>query len=135
MTSALWTPGTYRPAAALPDAERVTLADGRVLRRVGEWPPAGHPSREVCRGWHYAGPRRLHVLATMDETERFGPLLHVSLSYPSRHPDWETIRMVRDAFYPAAADVMMVLPRQEDYVALHDHCFHLWQTPSAWGMR
>jgi len=82
----------------------------------------------------WAGPGTLRVIATLDDTPH-GQLLHVSLSLRGRNPDWETIRAVRDAFYPDTIDVMMVLPRAEDYVNLHAHTFHLWQTPTTWGLR
>ncbi len=57
------------------------------------------------------------------------------MSYPDRDPDWATIRAIRDLFYPSTVDVMMVLPRAEDYVNIHRHVFHLWQTPTVWGLR
>ena len=42
--------------------------------------------------------------------------------------------MVRDAFYPDDVDVMMILPRAMDYVNVHEHVFHLQQTPVVWGI-
>lgn len=78
---------------------------------------------------------RLRVIASMDRTDAYGPLYHVSLSHPDHLPDWETVRLVRDAYFPADVDVMMVLPRKVDYVNVHEWTFHLWQTPTVWGMQ
>ena len=76
----------------------------------------------------------LKVLASVERTPH-GTLLHVSTSYDNRDPDWYEIRAIREAFFPLDLDAMMVLPRAEDYVNIHHHTFHLWQTPSEWGMR
>jgi hypothetical protein len=108
----------------------VTLGDGRRLRyrrpeRLNPW----------SYGGSWTGPSGLLVLCTLDSGEEHGPLLHVSLSYPQHHPSWRDIRLVREAFFPASVDVMMVLPREGFYVNVQEHCFHLWETPSAWGMR
>lgn len=85
-----------------------------------------------CRHWR--GPQRLSVIASVDNTHH-GPLLHVSLAYPRRDPNWADIRAVRDAFYSPNVDVMMVLPAAVDYVNCHPHAFHLWQCPEGWGIR
>jgi hypothetical protein len=83
----------------------------------------------------YEGPNGLTVLATIDNTPRFGPLLHVSLSYRKRDPFWSEIKAAREAFFPPDIDVMMMLPRESDYVNLHPHTFHLIQTPERWGLQ
>lgn len=74
------------------------------------------------------------VLASHDPTPN-GTLLHISISYADRDPSWDDLKAVRAAFFPTDADVMMVLPAAADYVNLHQHCFHLWQTPSAWQVQ
>jgi hypothetical protein len=83
----------------------------------------------------YDGPNGLALLATIDNTPRFGPLLHVSLSYRKRDPFWSEIKAAREAFFPPDIDVMMMLPRERDYVNLHPHTFHLIQTPERWDLR
>lgn len=127
--SGLWTPpGTQAPRARLPQGD--VRADGiGVLRRTS------HPMGWPC----WRGPRGLAVLASMDDTPH-GDLLHVSLSYADHDPPWSVIRAVRDAFFPADVDAMMVLPRAEDYVSGafpgdDSHVFHLWQTPTVWGLQ
>jgi hypothetical protein len=83
----------------------------------------------------YDGPNRLAIVVTIDNTPRFGPLLHVSLSYRRRDPFWSEIKAAREAFFPPSIDVMMMLPRESDYVNLHPHTFHLIQTPETWGLQ
>lgn len=76
----------------------------------------------------------MRVLVSYDDTNH-GTLIHVSISYPFKNPKWSEIRAVRDLFIPADVDAMMVLPRESDYVNLHDHTFHIWQTPTAWDIQ
>lgn len=129
--SRLWTPpgapsgSPSRPVK--PKAGPIRLANGRVLVISGQLGDAGYR-------W-YCEPMKLNVIASLDDTPAYGPLYHVSLSHPNKLPDWETVRLVRDAYFPADVDVMMVLPREEDYVNFHQYTFHLWQTPTVWGMR
>lgn len=92
--------------------------------------PVGAP-----HGRRWATVDGLSVIASIDDTPRFGPLLHVSLAWPDRNPTWGEITAVRGAFFPRDVDAMMVMPRAEDYVNVHAYCFHLWQTPTEWGMR
>lgn len=133
MSGGLWTPPGARAVlvTTVPSGD-VRLADGRrLVRQAGaQWQlPAG-----VLDAAAWEGPDRLCVLASLDDTPH-GRLLHVSMSHPNRDPNWATIKAVRDAFYPQTVDVMMVLPRAEDYVNVHPHTFHLWQTPTVWGLR
>src|SRR5262245_25700261 len=107
----------------------VRLADGRRLRRAPRAPLSG-PGFLATGAW--LGPGELSVLASLDDTPH-GRLLHVSLAYPDHDPDWATIKAVRAGFFPETVDVAMVLPRSDDYVNLHQHAFHLWQTPTTWG--
>lgn len=94
---------------------------------VGQLDVSGHAA--------YDGPNGLVVVMTIDNTPRFGPLLHVSLSYRKRDPFWSEIKAAREAFFPPDIDVMMMLPAERDYVNLHPHTFHLIQTPERWDLR
>lgn len=134
----LWTPPSARtlPRAELPAPDQITLADRRILARVDRWPPPTY------HGWRYQQvrkngkevPKGLRVIASVDPHPEYGPLLHVSLSFPNRLPTWEDIKQVRAAFYSPNIDCMMVLPRAEHYVNLHSFVFHIWQCPQGWGM-
>jgi len=82
----------------------------------------------------YHSKAGLLVIATVDPT-RHGLLLHVSMSYRKRSPSWAEIKRIKTAFFGVNRDAMMLLPRDGDYINVHDHCFHLWETPVGWGIR
>lgn len=88
---------------------------------------------KLSKGWLHEASHFM-VTATLDETPHFGTLLHVAMSYPDHDPSWPEIKLVRAAFFPKEIDVIMVLPKEGDYVNVHPHCFHLWQAPEAWDM-
>lgn len=131
MTTLRLPPGSRAPRVVCVPDGHVKLADGRVLRRGGRHVGTDETPQEG--GW-WRAPDGMTVIASLDLTPAHGRLLHVSLAYRTRDPSWKDIRLVRDAFYPETVDVMMVLPRAEDYVNTHEHCFHLWQTPTTWGL-
>lgn len=90
---------------------------------------------EVMRGpYEYHTDLGIHVVVSIDFSKH-GALLHVSISKQHREPSWGEIKAIREVFFPPDIDVMMVLPKKEDYVNLHQYCFHLWQTPSSWDIR
>ena len=116
--------------------------DGRVLQ-----PIIGYDIREInnaimnkvtrdgikaSAAWYYQ-PTRFIISATLDET-RFGVLMHVSMSYPDHDPTWTEIKMVRALFFPSQIDVMMILPKEQDFVNVHNFCYHVVQCPAAWDM-
>lgn len=110
-------------APALP--RRDLPLDRRVLAYQG--------AHSVIGDW-WATHDGLRVIASLDDTPH-GLLLHVSMSYAHKNPKWSEIRAIKDAFFGDAVDAMMVLPRAVDYVNVHEHTFHLWQTPTAWGLQ
>ena len=81
----------------------------------------------------YVSDSGLQVIASYDRTQH-GELLHVSISRRDRYPTWGEIKAVREAFFEADEDVMMLLPKRAHYVNVHPNCFHLWQTPTAWNV-
>jgi hypothetical protein len=118
------------------NADQLVIADGHrktVLKRID--PGAAFRVRmapaEVVGCWIGGG---LKVIATIDPTHH-GELVHVSISHRDRFPTWDEITSLRHAFYASDVDVMMVLPRASDYVNVHENCFHLYQTPTAWGIQ
>lgn len=126
--------GTAVPRAGrapAPTGKDLRLADRRLLRCTEHWRT---PPPESQDGFRYQGPQRLTVIVTLDPTPAWGPLLHLSASYPDHDPDWATLRALKDAFL-GDRDGMLILPKAADYVNVHPHCFHLWETPEAWGLR
>lgn len=129
-------PDVYR--RGLPDPSRpIQLADGRILTRLEVMPdlPDGPPGT-VLGGSFWTGPRGLQVIATLDHTDAWGPLLHVSVAYSklSRMPSWDDIKQVKAAFF-GDVDACMILPTADDYVNVRANAFGLWQTPERWGIR
>lgn len=127
--SALVLPDDYRRREAGPTGDPIRLSTGQLLS------PHERLEQPFSKGWRYLAPGRLSVIATVDDTEKWGNLLHVSVSLPDRLPGWPLLKAIREAFYGDDIDVMMVLPRRADYVNVHEFCMQFWQTPEAWGMR
>lgn len=117
-----------RPAriAQLPAGD-VRLSDGRLLRRLHRFAAGAAYSERK--------PDGLRVIATMDASHAHGTLLHVSVSYPDHDPSWRDLVAIKTAFFGTDIDAMMVLPRVADYINIHEHCFHVWQTPVTWGVQ
>lgn len=76
------------------------------------------------------------VIYSLDDTgpNKFGKLKHASVSRQHDLPTWNQMKMVKEKLF-GDIDVMMLLPRIEDYVNLHPNCLHLWECPSRWGMQ
>lgn len=55
------------------------------------------------------------------------PWLHVSYSRSSRLPSWEDTRLVKEDFIGDNVAIS-VLPKGNDYVNIHQFCFHLWHS-------
>ena len=133
--SGLFLPSGARvPLLGLPPIDRpIRLADGRALR-FEDWLRGPETTAQVWRG-----PARMAVLASLDTTDAWGPLLHISASYPDRDPSWAELSLLKAAFF-GDADAAMILPSEEDFIhgvpgAPDSHVFHLWQIPQKWGIR
>jgi hypothetical protein len=104
------------------------------------------PVRELPYGWVYAGPVEwihaqryenrhygLRVLVSLDPVrsrhEAESSLRwHLSVSCPRRVPTWAQVREARDLFVPKDVAMAMILPRDGQYVNLHEYTLHLWET-------
>lgn len=141
MTAPLWMPRlAVLPRATLPElGADVPLSDWRKLRfdagdtalmiRLYQAMAIEDPQIRVY--WETA--TGLRVFATIDPTTRFGALLHVSLSYAKHDPTWEEIKLVKQAFFGPHRDAIQILPRDQDWVNVHPHTFHLSEAPERWG--
>ena len=139
---ALPRPGEPQPGLTIPEGD-LRLGNGQVLRCVVRPFTVGPDSVDGAI-WdehpHRDGPRRkgLRVIATLDVPPRphgDRPLLHVSVSLPGSLPSWRQVRLVKEALYGPDVDAVMVLPRDADYVNVHEFCLQLWQLPYVWGIR
>lgn len=52
---------------------------------------------------------------------------HISISHPERYPSWDEIMYYRYRLCPKDITMVMYLPPLNEYVNLHEHCFHLHQ--------
>jgi len=52
---------------------------------------------------------------------------HLSISHPSRYPTWDEIKAARYQLTPHNITMAMILPPPNEYVNIHENCFHLWQ--------
>ena len=54
-------------------------------------------------------------------------LWHLSISHPKRYPTWDEIKKARYELLPHDITVAMLLPPPNEYVNIHENCFHLWE--------
>ncbi len=128
----LWVP----PGAAYPTGERtlppaadIVAPSGLRWHYVGEHRDLLAPGT-LASGWWVTGHREgLAVCVSIDDTAKWGPMLHLSISHRARHPSWDEIHEARDLFLPEFREFMLVLPRRGEYVNVHEHCFHLHEVP------
>jgi hypothetical protein len=52
---------------------------------------------------------------------------HLSISHVERDPTWDEIATARYALVPDHCLMVQVLPPREEYLNMHEHCFHLWE--------
>lgn len=66
--------------------------------------------------------RDLHVIASfgMDWD-------HVSVSLPSRCPNWREMSYVKDLFWDENEVVMQLHVAKKDHINVHPYCLHLWK--------
>lgn len=91
-----------------------------------------NPDMRNHQAWTLNGIIR--VLYSEDNTPKWGWLKHISISHSGRYPTWSEILIAKEKFF-GDIDVMMILPKREDYVNVHPNCFHLLETPEPWGLR
>jgi hypothetical protein len=137
--SSLWVPyGVRRQRATRTPTGDVRLKSGRFLKRLADFPDPDLLAKAEALGVHEDPEgyveNGLRLIVSVDRTHH-GELLHASISYADHEPTWRDVRDVRDTLFPDDVDVMMVLPQAKDYVNVHPFAFHLWQTPTEWGIR
>ena len=52
---------------------------------------------------------------------------HVSVSTPSRCPNWAEMCFAKDLFWSVDDVVMQIHPAASEYVNNHPYCLHLWR--------
>ncbi|GAX06827.1 hypothetical protein IWT25_02174 [Secundilactobacillus pentosiphilus] len=56
---------------------------------------------------------------------------HVSISNPTRTPNWDVMCRIKDIFFDPDEVVMQLHPAKDNYVNIHEHCLHLWKPQHA----
>jgi hypothetical protein len=56
-------------------------------------------------------------------------LWHLSISCEKRYPTWDEIKDARYTLLPMGLTFAMLLPPMNEYVNVHQNCFHLWELP------
>ncbi|MFB3926754.1 MAG: hypothetical protein ACE14T_11940 [Syntrophales bacterium] len=100
---------------------------------ISDWLRRCPPASEMQNQKGFVTIDDLHVFYSEDNTP-WGFLKHASISRSDRYPTWEEILAVKEELF-GDIDCMMVMPKKEDYVNIHNNCFHVWQTPENWGIR
>lgn len=52
---------------------------------------------------------------------------HLSIAHPKRYPTWDEMAKARYELLPSDLTFGMAFPPSEDYVNVHNNCFHLWE--------
>ena len=52
---------------------------------------------------------------------------HLSVSQPSKTPDWDTMCKLKEIFWKDSEACVQYHPRRKDYVNFHKHCLHIWR--------
>ena len=95
---------------------------------------------ETINGWHHVANPQVDSFSRTYANDRLGLVViesvshmgtgeqwrHVSVSHPSRVPDWYEIKRVRETFFRPQEYVIIVFPPEGDYVNLCKNCIHLW---------
>ena len=103
-----------------------------ITRQRSSWEPFEHTTAITPGDWY---ERRVGdgTLTACVAEEPHG--WHMSISFrdhkdrPARYPRWDEIADARDNLLPDDIEFVMFLPRSEEYLAVHDTCFHLHEYP------
>lgn len=127
----LWTPpGAQVVGAPAIPAGDIRLNDGRLLRRGPEFPLQHEGKPTGFKAVPFVSKDKMHVMASIDPTEKHGPLLHVSVSRPRTDPTWKDITLLKLAFFGERMNAMVLLGDN-----IYDHRLDLWQTPERWEIQ
>lgn len=98
-----------------------------IFQPKAKWRHHGHmPGNPLCE-WYSWG--MCNVFVGIEPTPE-GNGWHLSISTPNRNPTWEEIKQARYDLCPHDVTMAMILPPTEEYVNIHNFCFHLWEIPN-----
>jgi hypothetical protein len=56
---------------------------------------------------------------------------HISISHRYRYPSWDEIKIARYTLCPKDITMVMYLPPEDEFVNVHERCFHLYEEKNA----
>jgi len=56
---------------------------------------------------------------------------HVSVSLPTRCPEWDEMCLIKDIFWDPEDCVVQCHPPRDEYVNKHPNCLHMWRPTTA----
>lgn len=71
--------------------------------------------------------RDLRVIASEGDSSVGIEWEHVSVSLPTRCPNWPEMCFIKDLFWAEDEVVMQLHPARSNYVNNHNFCLHLWR--------
>src|SRR5262245_36702420 len=95
------------------------------------------PTNDIARYLHELAAKQNAVIQQLDfwalgsckiirqRTDRYG--WHLSISHPTRYPTWDEIAEARYQLMPDEITAGILLPPSDEYVNLHQNCFHVHQ--------
>jgi len=78
-----------------------------------------------CKAFRMNG---CNILVSKDPVTERGIIVmrwHLSISHLGRYPTWSEIKEARYTLLPDEVTMAMLLPPKEQYVNVHENCFHL----------
>ena len=91
------------------------------------------PDSHNCKA--FVGKNGILVMHSDHGHPDFGLMKHVSISKQDEYPTWDEIMEVKLHFFGDFKDAMMMMPKRENYVNLHNNCFHLYSCPEHWKIK
>lgn len=72
----------------------------------------------------------LHVIASSGSMTGSEGWDHVSISLPTRCPDWNEMCMIKDLFFYPDEVCFQLHPAESDNISNHRFCLHIWHNKS-----
>jgi hypothetical protein len=86
------------------------------VKYIGPAPLPDEIAAEIGRGEHYM-VGECNIIQTDKR--------HFTISHPERYPTWDEIAAARYALLPSLRDCVLLLPPHDEYVNVHENCFHV----------
>jgi hypothetical protein len=77
-------------------------------------------TRAYQNGWG------MKVIVSIDSIEDGSEYLHCSVSRRKQLPGWDDLREVKNIFIGREEEAFQFLPKESEYINLHDYCLHIW---------